>query len=145
MWSDWVMWHWGTRCWLRWDAWSRLKVWIWNRLLTDSGYMEYRMNDINFLISLDVGDPMLKMEKCCGWVRARLSPPTPESAHAREIRKLISSIRHSMYLDSVCRSAKPFPDESTDWLWVYMNNHIDRISMVFQLWHGFSYDYKDFF
>ena len=38
-----------------------------------SRYMEYKINDINFLISLDVGDgdPMLKIGKCCGRVRAR--------------------------------------------------------------------------
>ena len=46
--------------------------------------MEYQMNEINFLISLawaeggrDVGDPMLKIEKCCEGDRA---PPTPQKS-----------------------------------------------------------------
>ena len=46
--------------------------------------MECRMNEINFRISLapteggrDVGDPNLKIEKCCEGVRA---PPTPEKS-----------------------------------------------------------------
>ena len=51
---------------------------------TESKYMECRMNEINFLISLawveggrDVGDPMLKTEKWCEGVRA---PPTTEKS-----------------------------------------------------------------
>ena len=49
--------------------------------------MENQMNEIIFLIPLawryppeggiDVGDPMLKIEKCCGGVR---TPPTPEKS-----------------------------------------------------------------
>ena len=46
--------------------------------------MECRMNGISFLIYLawaeggrDVGDPMLKIGKCCEGVRA---PPTPEKS-----------------------------------------------------------------
>ena len=46
--------------------------------------MEYQMNEINFLRSLawaeggkDVGDPMLKIEKCCEWVFAS---PTPQKS-----------------------------------------------------------------
>ena len=39
--------------------------------------MEYQMDEINFLISLDVGDPMLKIEKRCEGVRA---PPTPKKS-----------------------------------------------------------------
>ena len=44
----------------------------------------HRMNEINLLLSLacaeggrDVGDLMLKIEKCCEGVRA---PPTPEKS-----------------------------------------------------------------
>ena len=54
---------------------------------TESGQMQYQMNEINFLFSLawakggiDVGDPMLKIEKCCEGVRALPTPhksPTP--------------------------------------------------------------------
>ena len=51
--------------------------------------MELQMNEISFLISLawaeggiDVGDPMLKIDKCCEGDR---------SAHASEVSKLISS------------------------------------------------------
>ena len=51
---------------------------------TEPRYMESRMKEINFLISLawveggrDVGDPMLKIEKCCEGVRA---PPTTEKS-----------------------------------------------------------------
>ena len=44
--------------------------------------MECRTTEINFLISLawakgEVGDSMLKVEKCCEGVRA---PPTPENS-----------------------------------------------------------------
>ena len=46
--------------------------------------MKYRMNEINLMISLawaeggrDVGDPMLKIEKCCEGVRA---PPMPQKS-----------------------------------------------------------------
>ena len=55
----------------------------------ESGFIENPLSEIDFLISLawaeggiDVGDPMLKIEKCCEGDR---------SAHASEIRKLISS------------------------------------------------------
>ena len=51
----------------------------------ESGFIESPLSEINFLISLvwaeggiDVGDPMLKIEKCCEGDRS-------------EIRKLISS------------------------------------------------------
>ena len=51
---------------------------------TDSRYMECRMNEVNFLISLelvkggrDVGDPMLIKEKCREGVHA---PPTLEKS-----------------------------------------------------------------
>ena len=65
---------------------------------TESRQMEYQMNENNFLISLawteegiDVGDSMLKLEKCC-----------EGSVHATEIRKFISFIGYSIYRDSVC-------------------------------------------
>ena len=51
---------------------------------TDSRQMEYQIHEINFLISLawveggiDVGDPMLKIEKCFEGDRA---PPTPQKS-----------------------------------------------------------------
>ena len=51
----------------------------------ESGFIESPLSEINFLISLewaeggiDVGDPMLKIEKCCEGDRA---------THASEIRK----------------------------------------------------------
>ena len=50
-------------------------------LQTESRQMEYQMSEISFLISLawaegglDVGDLMIKKEKCCEGVR---DPPTP--------------------------------------------------------------------
>ena len=55
---------------------------IFGKLLQcESGFIESPLSEINFLISLawveggiDVGDPMLKIEKCCEGDRG---PPTP--------------------------------------------------------------------
>ena len=56
------------------------------RLQTESRQMEYQMNEINFLISLAwaeggivVGDLMVKIEKCCEWVLAPLTPQKSEN------------------------------------------------------------------
>jgi len=53
-------------------------------LQTESRQIECQMSEIGVLISLasaeggiDVGDPMLKIEKCCEGVRA---PPTPQKS-----------------------------------------------------------------
>ena len=50
----------------------------------ESGFIENPLSEIDFLISLawaeggiDVGDPMLKIEKCCEGDR---SPPTPQKS-----------------------------------------------------------------
>ena len=54
------------------------------KIQTESRQMEYQKNGIIFLITLawveggkDVGDPMLKIEKCYERVRA---PPPPENS-----------------------------------------------------------------
>ena len=50
----------------------------------ESGFIENPLSEIDFLISLawaeggiDVGDPMLKIEKCCEGDR---DPPTPQKS-----------------------------------------------------------------
>ena len=55
-----------------------------DHLQTDSRQMEYQMNEISFLISLtwaeggiDVGDPMLEIEKCC---EEDPAPPTSQKS-----------------------------------------------------------------
>ena len=66
-------------------CWSKMKKWNWmRRLQCESGFIESPLSEIIFLISLawakgstDVGDPMLKIEKCCEGDRA---PPTPQKS-----------------------------------------------------------------
>ena len=65
----------------------------------DSGFIESPLSEINFLISLawakggiEVGDPMLKIEKCCEGDRA---PPTPQKSENKFRVILLSMIKDS--------------------------------------------------
>ena len=76
------------------------------RLQCESGFIESPLSEIIFLISLawakgstDVGDPMLKIEKCCEGDRA---PPTPQKSENK-----LRVIWLSMRKDSHCRSFLP--------------------------------------
>ena len=71
----------------------------------ESGFLESPLRKINFLISLawvkggiDMGDPMLKIEKCCEGDGA---PPTPQKSE-NKFRVIWFSIRK----DSHCNFVK---------------------------------------
>ena len=71
----------------------------------ESGFIESPLSEINFLISLawakgviDVGDPMIKIEKCCKRDRA---PPTPQKSENK-----FRFIWLSMRKDSQCNPAQ---------------------------------------
>ena len=68
--------------------------------------MKWRINEINFLIFVAWAEHELLHRPSVFSIGSPTS--LPPSAHVREIRKLISFIRHSMYLDSVCNRSFKF-------------------------------------
>ena len=96
----------GNRSWVCCDngtwaygIWVKMKRFTNFVLQCESGFIESPLSEISFLISLvwagggiDVGDPMLKIEKCCEGDRA---PPTPQKWENKFRNIWLSMIKES--------------------------------------------------